>query len=99
MHGGSFTGDSEEGETLSGDLVYWGHREIYRRRLWKGASLSIGAPLGNLGEGGVIYRGICETDEGRLWKRSIYLYGSSARGTWRESSFSRDVEGHVKEGF
>jgi len=32
MYGGSFTGDSEEGETvLSGDLVYWGHREIHKK--------------------------------------------------------------------
>jgi hypothetical protein len=39
---------------LSGDLVYWGMREICKRRLWKWATLSIGAPLGNLeGRGGL----------------------------------------------
>jgi len=54
MHRGSFTGDSEEGETLSGDLVCGGHREICKRKLWKRASLSIGASLGNLREGGSI---------------------------------------------
>jgi hypothetical protein len=52
MHRGSFTGDSEEGETLSGDLLCGGHRKICKRRLWKRVSLSIGAPLGNLRERG-----------------------------------------------
>jgi len=33
---------------LTGDLVYWGIREICARRLWQRASLSIWAPLGNL---------------------------------------------------
>jgi hypothetical protein len=36
---------------LSGDLVYWGIRAIYKRRPWKRAALSIGAPLENLDAG------------------------------------------------
>ena len=35
----------------SRDLVNWGPREICKRRIWKRAAVSIGAPLGNL-EGG-----------------------------------------------
>jgi hypothetical protein len=27
-----------------------------------------------------------QIDEGRLWTRNISLYGSSVRGTWRETS-------------
>jgi hypothetical protein len=41
----------DKGEILSGDPVYWGILEIRKRRLWNRATLSIGAPLGNL-EGG-----------------------------------------------
>ena len=29
-----------------------------------------------------------------LWRRSISLYGSSVRGTWREGSFARGLEGY-----
>jgi len=37
---------------LSGGLVYWKIQEIYKKKkLWKWASISIGAPLGNLEEG------------------------------------------------
>jgi len=32
--------------------LYWGIRETHKRRLWKRASLSIGAPLGNREGGG-----------------------------------------------
>ena len=40
----------ENGEILflSGDRVYWGLLVVYNRRLWKLATLSIWAPLGNL---------------------------------------------------
>jgi hypothetical protein len=38
----------EKGEILSRDSVYWGVREICKRRLWNRATLSIGAPPGNL---------------------------------------------------
>ena len=49
-------------------------------------------------EGGLIYQGLWVTDEGGFWKCSVSLYWSSARGTWREGSFTGDPEGHVKEG-
>jgi hypothetical protein len=44
------------------------------------------------------YRGLWETDDGRLWERSISLYGNSARETWSEGSFAGDPEEHVDEG-
>jgi hypothetical protein len=45
----------------------------------------------------LFYRGLWETDYGRHWKRSISLYRSSARETWREESFTGDPEGYVNE--
>jgi len=42
MEGDSCTGDFER------KVSFWW---MYRRRLWKRVSLSIGAPLGNLGRG------------------------------------------------
>jgi hypothetical protein len=47
-----------------------------------GLSLSIGAPLGELGEGS-LHQGLCKTHmcKRRLWKWSICLYGGSERGT------------------
>jgi hypothetical protein len=54
------------------------------------APLSIGAPLGKL-EGRFVYRGLRETVRG-LWKWSISLYGGSARGTWRDGTFTGGTE-------
>jgi hypothetical protein len=48
---------------LSGDFIYWGIPAIRKRRFWKRAALSIGAPLGNLDEGSFC-RGLWETDKG-----------------------------------
>jgi len=31
---------------------------------------------------GLLYQGLREMDIGGLWKRSVSLYGNSARGTW-----------------
>jgi hypothetical protein len=42
---------------VEGGLFYWGPRRICKGRLWKRASLSIGATLGNL-EGRLVYRRI-----------------------------------------
>jgi len=40
---------------LEGGFLYWEPWRMCKERLWRCASLSIGAPLGNL-EGGLIYR-------------------------------------------
>jgi len=32
-----------------------------------------------------------------LWKRGIFLYGSSVRGTWREDSFAMGPEGYERK--
>ena len=61
------------------------------------ASLSIGALQGEP-EGGFLSPRILRDRWRRLCKQGISLYGSSARGTWRESSFTGDPEGYVKEG-
>ena len=37
----------------------------------------------NLADGGCVYQEFWEIFEGGLWKQSIYIYGSSVRGTWR----------------
>jgi len=42
---------------LKGGLLYWGCQRICKRRLWKGPSLSIQAPLGTWrGERGLVYQ-------------------------------------------
>ena len=48
--------------------------------------------------GGRCFTGDFERDEGGLRKRSVSLYGSSVRGTWRERSFTEDSVKHVTEG-
>ena len=48
-------------------------------------------------KGGSFYRELWETNDGRLWKQNISLYGTSARGTWREGSFTGDPERYVTE--
>jgi hypothetical protein len=45
--------------------VFFETRKICKRRLWKRASLSTGAPLRNL-EGRLFYLELRETDEGRF---------------------------------
>ena len=44
---------------------------------------------------GLICEGLWEMDGG-YWKWSVFLCGSSVRGTWREGSFTTDPEGYVK---
>ena len=51
-----------------------------RSRLWRQASLSIGTPLGNLGES--VCWELGEMREGGPWKWSISVNGSCVRGTW-----------------
>jgi hypothetical protein len=77
-------------------LYISGLRVLYKRRLWKRASLSIGAPLGKL-EGGFFYRGIRETVKEGLETERLSLYGGCARGTWREVSFTENPEGYIKK--
>ena len=59
-------------------------------------SLSIGAPLGNLGW--IRLLGSLRDIEEGLQKVSIPLCRSSARGTQGEGSFAGDLEGHGEEG-
>jgi hypothetical protein len=88
---------------LKEGLLYWGCWRICKRRLWKGPSLSIQAPLGNWrGERGLVYQGLWKADIEGLWKQSVYLCGSSTKGTWREGFFTGNPESYVrrvKEGF
>jgi hypothetical protein len=71
--------------------------EIYKSKLWKRASLSIEAPLGNLE--GTRLPGTLRNGPRKFWKRNVILYGSSEKGTWREDSFTEYSEGHVEEGY
>jgi len=73
---------------------YWRIREAHKRKLGKRATLSIGAPLGNL-EGVTFIGHSLVTNELGVWKRSISLCGSSVRRTARGDSFTGDPE--VKE--
>jgi len=61
-------------------------------RLWRQASLSIGALLGSLEEGS-----FTRNTERR---RGLEIYrvscGSSVWGTWREGSFNGDPKGYAK---
>ena len=87
MDGSCLTGDFE------GKVSYQG---TCRRRLWRRASPSVGAPLGNLGGEGSVYWELREIIGG-LWKWSICLCRSSVRGTWG-GFFTGDPEGYVEEG-
>jgi hypothetical protein len=62
-----------------------------------GVSLHRG-PIGEPG-GGLVTRDFeVWTKEGSGNRGSLYLHGSSARGTWRKRSFTGDPEGYIKEG-
>jgi hypothetical protein len=74
-----------------------GSLEICKRKLWKQVSLSIEAPLGN--PEGTRLPGTLRDGPKRLWKRNVYLYGSSAKGTWREGSFTEYSEGFIQEAY
>jgi hypothetical protein len=75
--------------------------DTLRKALDTGISLHWGPFIseGNLdsGGGGLVYRGLCRSPEGGLYERGISLRGDSMRGTWREGSFTGDLEGYVKE--
>jgi hypothetical protein len=58
-------------------------------------SLSVGAPLGNLGRG-IVYRELREIAGEGPQKWSISFYGSSVGGTRKGGSFARDTEGYEK---
>jgi hypothetical protein len=70
---------------------------FYEKRLWKRASLSIGAPLGKL-EGCFVYREFRETVKEGSGKGASSLYDICARETWREVFFTGDSEGYIKKG-
>jgi hypothetical protein len=51
------------------------------------------------GPAGKVYLpGTSRDSKRRLWKRSVFLHGGSARATWRECSFTGYSEGYIKEG-
>jgi len=52
-------------EGLWGGLLYWGCWKICQERLWIQASISIGAPLGNLE--GILLLGLFERKEKYIW--------------------------------
>jgi len=87
---------------LRGKLFYFIGRscllvspEICERKLWKRISLSIEAPLGN--PEGTRLPGTLRDGPKRLWKRNVYLYGRSAKGTCRDGSFTEYSEGYIQE--
>jgi hypothetical protein len=45
----------------------------------------------------LVCRGIWETEEGGLLKRSVSLYGSTARGTWKECFTTWKYKGYAEE--
>lgn len=66
--------------------MFVGESEIYvKTKLWKRANLSTGAPMGNLEKAS--FTGDLDSKI-VLGKRSVSLYESSVRGTWREGSFT-----------
>jgi len=74
-----------------------GSPEICERKLWKRLSLSIAAPLGN--PEGTRLPGTLRDGPRRPCKRNVSLYGSSAKGPWREGSFTEYSEGYIQEGY
>ena len=103
----SLTGDPWKGSSFPRDLerrvrffcqenFYWGIQETHKRRLWKQANFSKGAPLGNLE--GVSFTGdCCETDDRRLWKWSIPLW-EVCEGNMQGGSSTGEPKVYVKEG-
>ena len=78
---------------LEGGLLYWGPWRMCKGRLWQQASLSIGTLMGNL-EGAHVP--VTLKDE---WRRALevgHLRGRFMRGTWRDSSLTRNLEGYAK---
>jgi len=75
---------------LEEGLLCWGSRRLCKGRLWRQASLFMGAPLGNL-EGGSFTR-----DFDRWMKEGLRKWSVSLRGTWREGSFTENPKGYVK---
>jgi len=71
-------GYRQTGEILSKDLVFWSFWELW-------ATLSMGAPLGNL-KGGSFTRNFMRQMKNSSGNRQP-VYGSSLRGTLREGSF------------
>ena len=71
-----------EVEILSGGLFYWALRDICKIGLWKRAGLSIAAALGNWK--GACFAGDFERQMKEGFGNGASVYGSSARGTWRD---------------
>jgi len=84
----------EKDDIFYQENFHWRIREAHKRKIGKRATLSIGAPLGNVK--GVLFIGHSSVTNGGVWKRSTSLCGSSVRGTARGDSFTGDPE--VKEG-
>jgi hypothetical protein len=78
--------------------MYWGLWETHKRWLWKWASLSIWAPMENPdGWRGSFTRNFEAWMEEGSGNKSLSLYGSCVRRTWREGSSTGDPEGYVNE--
>jgi hypothetical protein len=68
-----------------------GNLQVMKGRLWRYASLFMGAQLGNL-EWGHLPRTLRDGRKG-LWRCSISPYGSSVNRNWREGSLAGNPEG------
>jgi hypothetical protein len=82
---------------LSGDFVYWGLREVCKRKPRKGALLSIGTPLGGLFTG----NSERQMKEGSENAASLSLW-ALCKGNPGKGSFTGNCKRyvrHVKEGF
>jgi hypothetical protein len=71
--------------TWRGALLLETLKVMYRKCPEMGISLHRG-PAGKLGRG-LMYQGLQEMDEGRLWKWRVFRCGSSVRGTWKRDFF------------
>jgi hypothetical protein len=60
-------------------------------RLWRPASLFMGAQLGNLEWARLL--GTLRDGYNGLWRWSVSLYGNSVKGTWKQGSLGGDPEG------
>ena len=90
-----YRGLGEEGEILFfRETLFIGDSERYLKEgSGNGQLFPYGPRWGSWRE--FVYRILCKMDEGGLWKRSVSFYGSSARGPWREGSFTGDPERYV----
>ena len=78
------------------NFFFPGSKQCIKEGSGKG-HLCIGAPLGDL-EGRFAYPGTSRDSKSGRWKQSVFLYEGSARGPWREGSFTGNPKGYVKKG-